>query len=230
MTVLNDQLYLMLILVASFLLGSIPWGLVISRIFYRIDIREHGSGNIGTTNAMRSLGKGGGIAVFVLDFGKGLLSGVVAVFIYTRFFPWDGGMLISGTLTPPAELHAAIATALAGCTLGHVFSPWLKFRGGKGIAVAVGCLFVTFGWLGAVIELLVFIILVVVTRFVSVGSIAAAVVCPLLALWMFWGSTYAVVACAVVGLVVIWAHRGNIKRLLGGTEPRIGSKQQTDAE
>ena len=230
MTLLTGQLYLLLTLVASFLLGSIPWGLVISRIFYRIDIREYGSGNIGTTNAMRSLGKGGGIAVFVLDFGKGLLSGVLAVFIYTRFFPWGSGMLIPGTLMPPAEMHAAITTALAGCTLGHVFSPWLKFRGGKGIAVAVGCLFVTFGWLGAVIELLVFIILVVVTRFVSVGSIAAAVACPFLALWMFWGSPYAVVACAVVGLVVIWAHRGNIKRLLNGTEPRIGSKRQADTE
>jgi glycerol-3-phosphate acyltransferase PlsY len=215
-------LLLLATLVVTFLLGSIPWGIIISRLLYRTDIREHGSGNIGTTNAMRTLGKRGGSLVFALDFGKGVLAAIIALLMFLYLMPLVG--------LPPEESLLSrsdfLATALIGCVLGHIFSPWLKFRGGKGIAVAVGCLFLTFGWLATLIELVLFIALVLITRRVSVGSIAAAAVCPFMALWLFWNDWLAVVLCSIVGLVIIWAHRGNMRRLLEGTEPRIGDKKE----
>jgi len=203
-----------LILVITFLLGSVPWGLVISKVFYGKDLRKEGSGNIGTTNAIRSMGKVGGYAVFALDFGKGLLSGFIGVWIATAFG------------CDEASVRLATAVAFFGCTYGHIFSPWLGFKGGKGIAVAVGCLFVTFGPVGAIIELLIFAVLVVATKYVSVGSVAAALACPVLALWFFWGNWLGWLLCAVTGLTVVWAHRGNIQRLRDGTERRIGEKKR----
>ncbi len=205
--------------VAAFLLGSIPWGLIISKVFYHTDLREHGSGNIGTTNAIRTMGKVGGYAVFVLDFGKGLLSGLLAWAFAWNFLPGAG--LVPGALV---SYDTMLAVAFLGCTWGHIFSPWLGFKGGKGIAVAVGCLFVTFGWVGACLELLLFAVLVVTTKHVSVGSIAAAVACPFFALYFFWGDWIAWACCTLAALTVIWAHRSNIKRLMSGEESKIGSR------
>ena len=198
---------LVLLAVVCFLLGSIPWGLIISKSVFHTDIREHGSGNIGTTNAMRTMGKKGGAAVFVLDFGKGLLSGLISLFVLAN--------------------STVVALAFLCCTLGHIFSPWLKFKGGKGIAVAVGCLFVTFGVMGALLEIAVFAVVVAISRFVSAGSLAAAIVCPIFAAYYFLFQAFdpiAWVLCLVTALVVIWAHRGNIHRLATGTERRIGDK------
>ncbi len=205
----------------AFLLGSIPFGLIISKVFYHTDIREHGSGNIGTTNAIRTMGKVGGYAVFILDFGKGLLSGVLALAFSWWLLP--GGGLAPGS---PVSYDTMLGISFLACVWGHVFSPWLKFKGGKGIAVAVGCLFMVFGPVGACLELALFIVVVVVTKYVSLGSMAAAVACPFLALFFFWGAWPTVVLCALVGLTVLWAHRENISRLRAGTESRVGSKKR----
>lgn len=200
----------------SFLLGSIPWGLIISKVVYHTDIREHGSGNIGTTNAMRTMGKAGGIAVFLLDFGKGLVSGALGVAAMN---------LVASDALIGSVLMGAIATM--GCTLGHIFSPWLHFRGGKGIAVAIGALCMTFGPLGAFIEVFcIFAPLVLITRYVSVGSIASAALCPAIACFLFWGQWPAIVLYGLTGATVVWAHRANIKRLMAGTESRIGAKKR----
>ncbi len=205
--------------VVTFLLGSVPWGLVISKLVYHTDIREHGSGNIGTTNALRTMGKAGGAAVFVLDFGKGVVSGLLALAALRFLVP--GG----GTDAAAALRGDYLALAFLGCVWGHIFSPWLKFKGGKGIAVAVGCLFVVFGWQGACLELLVFIVVVALTRYVSAGSLAAAVAFPFLSLYFFWGDWLAWAFCLLAAAAVIWAHRGNIARLRAGNENRIGKKK-----
>lgn len=218
---MSPALVLLGVFVISFLLGSIPWGLIISRVFYHTDIREHGSGNIGTTNAMRTMGKVGGGAVFLLDFGKGLLSGVVAMVALWFFVPGGGLTSASGV-----TYDFMMAAATAGCTLGHIFSPWLGFKGGKGIAVAIGCLFMSFGVVAACLELLIFIVLVVATRYVSVGSIAAAAACPFFACVLFWGDWAAIACFALVAVVVVWAHRGNIERLREGSERRIGDTKE----
>ena len=194
-----------------FLLGSIPWGVIISRVFFKTDVRAHGSGNIGTTNAIRAMGKVGGYAVFVLDFGKGLASGGIAL------------ALAHGDSSLAQLLCGA---SFWGCTWGHIFSPWLKFKGGKGIAVAIGNLFITFGPVGAIIELAIFAVLVVATRYVSVGSIASAAACPFIALYFYWGNWPAWAFVTVGALTVVWAHRENIGRLRAGTESRVGSKSK----
>lgn len=208
------------VFVVSFLLGSIPWGVIISKVFYHTDIREHGSGNIGTTNAMRTMGKVGGSAVFVLDFGKGIVSGLIAAAAAAMF---GGGMSLSGHVIGYDDF---VTVAFLGCVWGHIFSPWLKFKGGKGIAVAVGSLFFTFGPVGALLELALFIVIVALTRYVSAGSIAAAVACPFFSLYFFWGEWAAWALCTVAALTVIWAHRSNIERLRSGTERRIGDKKK----
>ncbi len=211
--------------VVSFLLGSVPWGLVISSLVYHKDLRSEGSGNIGTTNAMRSLGKVGGAAVFILDFGKGLLSGYLGIVAYTWILQQEAATALDPeiwTLFP----GWCMALAFAGCVLGHIFSPWLHFRGGKGIAVAVGALFIVYGALGACIELAFFGILVAATRYVSVGSIAAALLCPFFAFYFYWGNWAAACLISFTALVVVWAHRANISRLRAGNENRIGSKKK----
>ena len=176
--------YLILSFIVSFLLGSIPWGVIVSKLAFHKDIREEGSGNIGTTNAFRAMGKAGGAVVFLLDFGKGVLSGWLAAWV---FAPAIAGVAVDGTAAEGQALLAAfgptgvnpvslcLALAFAGCTLGHIFSPWLKFHGGKGIAVAAACLLFVYGPVGFFIEIAVFALGILITRCVSVGSIAAAV-------------------------------------------------------
>ena len=204
--------------IVSFLLGSIPWGLVISRVFYGKDLRKEGSGNIGTTNAIRSMGKVGGYAVFVLDFGKGLLSAYIATLV--------AGWAAGGAPVDEGVLKLLLALSFAGCVWGHVFSPWLGFKGGKGIAVAIGNLFISFGVVGAIIELAIFIVLVPTTKYVSVGSIASALACPFMSLYFFWGHWIAWLFMAAPALTIVWAHRENIARLRNGTERRIGEKKK----
>ena len=224
----------------DFTLGSIPWGVVISKIFYRKDLRDEGSGNIGTTNAFRAMGKKGGVAVFVLDFGKGLLAGwigtlfagLVSAELLTIY--QGTGLLMKASANVwwygPANVAAlAMALAFAGCTLGHIFSPWLGWKGGKGIAVAAACLVFVFGPVGFLIEVACFVIGIAVTRCVSVGSIAAAVACPLLALYFYWGQWVPWLIILATAGVVVWAHRANIQRLRAGTENKIGSKKKAEA-
>lgn len=206
------------IFIISFFLGSIPSGEIIGRIFFSKDIRETGSGNIGTTNAIRALGKTGGIAVFLLDFAKGIVASLIAVMLCSaHMMPQGGqGLLVS--------INDCLAVSFLGAAYGHIFCPWLKFHGGKGIAVSVGSLFIVFGPIGALIELFGFVVVCLFTKYVSAGSLTAACICPFLALWIFWGDWIAVALCTIVALTVIWAHRSNIDRLRSGTENRIGSQ------
>lgn len=199
---------------ACFLIGSVPWGLIISKAFFGQDVRKAGSGNIGTTNVMRTVGKRGGAAVFALDFGKGLLSGFL-------------GTLVASWVAPELS-GVAIAAAFLGCVWGHIFSPWLGFKGGKGIAVAIGCLFLTFGVAWSLVELASFVVVVAATRYVSAGSLVAAVLCPFIALHEYWGDWVAFALIAAAAITVVWAHRSNIGRLVRGEERRIGSKKSAE--
>ncbi|WP_286143594.1 glycerol-3-phosphate acyltransferase [Adlercreutzia caecimuris] len=227
--------YLILSFIVSFLLGSIPWGVIISKLAFKKDLRDEGSGNIGTTNAMRTLGKAGGAAVFALDFGKGIAAGALAAYLIAPAIarvPVDAssadGQALLAAFGPAGvnPVSLAMALAFAGCTLGHIFSPWLKFKGGKGIAVAAACLLFVYGPVGFLVEIIVFAGGIALTRCVSVGSIAAAVVCPFLGLYFYWGHWVAWVIILATALVVIWAHRANIGRLRAGTENKIGSKKK----
>ena len=214
-----------IVFVVAYLLGSISWGLVISRVFYKVDLREHGSGNIGATNAVRVLGKVGYV-VFVLDFVKGILAGLTAKLIVPH--------VAGGAGFTTWELEALLlGISLLACMWGHVFNPWLHFKGGKGIAVAGGCLVMVFGIWGCLAEVALFVIVALATRYISAGSISAAVFCPFVSLFIYViqapaGSSPSWVnfaCCLIAGATAIWAHRSNIKRLMSGTENRMGSKK-----
>ena len=210
---------LALLFVCAFLLGSIPWGVIVSKLAFRKDIRDEGSGNIGATNALRAMGKRGGASVFLLDAAKGVAAGALGCLLWPHW--------VDAAALDVLDARALCgAVALVGCVWGHIFGPWLKFKGGKGISVAFGCLFFTLGPLGALIELGVFIVFVAATRYVSLGSIMAAVALVPLAVWMLWGSWAAIVLCVLAAATVIWAHRGNISRIAHGTESKLSFKKK----
>lgn len=192
----------LLFLLLAYLLGSLPTGYLVGR-FRGIDLREHGSGNLGATNVYRVLGAAAAAPVVVVDVAKG--------FVAAWFLPgWDG----------TAGTGLAVAYGLAAI-LGHVWPFALRFRGGKGVATGAGVL-LALAPLATLVALLVWIGIVSLTRYVSVASIATATLVPLLAL-VFDAPGATVWFCAVVALFVWWTHRENIRRLAAGTEHRFGS-------
>jgi len=184
--------------VIGYLLGSIPFGLLLTRVAGTADLRSIGSGNIGATNVLRTGRKGLAAATLLLD----MLKGTVAV-------------IIAGSLGGP---NAAMLAAL-GAFLGHLFPVWLKFRGGKGVAVYIGVLLGLF-WPAAVVFCLVWLATAVTSRYSSLSALVASVVTPLF-LWWFGHAALASLF-AVLTLLLFYMHRENIKRLQAGTEGRIG--------
>lgn len=215
----------LLVCLVSFLLGSIPFGLIVSRLLYGKDIREYGSGNIGSTNALRTLGKKAGGIVFALDCLKGLLAAALSLaclhFWYS--FPSYALPLLFPKIPAGAALDASLVltlTLLSACA-GHIFSPWLSWKGGKGVAVALGCLLLVFGPILALFELAIFGIVAAKTRMVSLASLTSVLICPLIALVIFWGHWSSILACFMVTILIFWAHRSNIKRLLNKEESKL---------
>jgi glycerol-3-phosphate acyltransferase PlsY len=200
----------LLILAMAYLLGSIPFGYLLVRFFRKEDIRAIGSGNIGATNVARSGAKGLGVLTLFLD----ALKGAVAVLIAAHFAPPVDG----------APSNLAIAAAVVA-VLGHVFPVWLGFKGGKGIATALG-VFLALVWPVGVASFGVFLVIVLLTRLVSLGSIVAAASIPLLALLLIPAHTPALLlGLSLISLTSILKHHANIARLLHGQEPRFGQKK-----
>ena len=215
-------LHSLLIVAASYLLGSIPTGYLLVRFFRKQDIRTLGSGNIGATNVIRSGAKGLGAATFLLD----VLKGAAAV--------WVGGWL-AGAIFPPIPLHNAQALAALCAVLGHMYPIWLGLRGGKGVATAFGVFTVIAPW-AALGSICVFIVVFALSRYVSLGSILGAIAFPFFA-WFTapygtpWTRGYVIMT--IVGLVaamIVLKHRQNIQRLLAGTEYRFGSAKKAASE
>lgn len=201
--------YIVTALVA-YLLGSIPTGYLVAKA-RGVDIRTVGSGNIGATNAFRVLGKGLGIFVLLMD----ALKGWVAVQI---------GAALVNQLLPGAPIEYLRITAAICAILGHNFTCWLGFKGGKGIATSAGVLLALVP-LALAIILSIFIILFVTTRYVSVGSVAAAFSLPF-ATWFTTRETGLTIVTGAMGALAILKHRKNIQRLLNGTENRIQFKKK----
>ena len=209
---MNDTVFLVLSLGIAYLLGSVPFGYILVRTFRGEDIRSSGSGNIGATNVARSGAKGLGIATLVLDTLKGWL----AVYIAQRLALHYG-------LFPQGYDVAALAGLFA--VLGHMFPVWLGFRGGKGVATALGVFLALVPGI-TLVGVLVFAAVVALTRFVSLGSIIGAAVLGILAA-CFDGRHRVIVDVVylAIALLVIWKHSGNIARLRAGTESRFGQKR-----
>lgn len=207
-----------LIALAAYLLGSIPTGFLVAKA-KGIDIRKVGSGNIGATNALRVLGKPAGITVLLVDALKGWLAvAVVAGWVLQR---WT-----SGTPTDDDFVLARIIASVCA-VLGHNYTCWLRFKGGKGIATSAGVLTALVPW-SLVIILSIFIILTAATRYVSVGSVAASFTLPF-ATWFTTHNWTLTAVTGAMGLLAIFKHKGNIQRLINGTEPRIGQPKAGDS-
>ncbi len=203
-----------LIPIAAYLLGSIPFGILLAKLFGGGAVRKAGSGNIGATNVARVAGPLAGILTLIFDTAKGAAAVWFAGRVTNENATW---MMIAGFVV----------------LLGHCFPVWLKFKGGKGVATALG-VFLALCPLAAISALLLFILCVAYWRYVSLGSVAAAAAMPLL-IYFLWAPHHAPpiivnVGTLAIALLVIYKHDGNLQRLVEGTEPRFSFGKKKEAE
>ena len=196
----------LLALLLGYLLGSIPFGLLLTRLSGAGDIREIGSGNIGATNVLRTGKKGLAAATLLLDMGKG----TAAVILADMLFPGN------------------VATPALGALVGHLYPVWLKFAGGKGVATYFGiilafCILGQLHWAAAAAYAVIWLGILVATRFSSLAGISAALLTPVAAALL--GRFDLALLFLGFGLLVFWKHRQNLERLFAGTEPRVGRKR-----
>jgi len=194
----------LLLVLAGYLLGSIPFGLILAKVLGGKDVRQHGSGNIGATNVSRVAGPLAGILTLVLDAAKG----AVAVWLAARFTD-----------------HRASAMIFAGLAalIGHCFPVWLRFRGGKGVATALG-VFLALSPLAALAGFVLFLLVLLFWRYISLGSLTAAAAMPLL-LYFLWAPGHAPPLVITLGtlfaaVLIFYKHASNLQRLVHGTEPK----------
>jgi glycerol-3-phosphate acyltransferase PlsY len=198
---------LIALLIAAYLIGSVPFAIVSSRLFGLADPRKYGSGNPGATNVLRSGNKPAALLTLIGDCAKGW------------FAVWLAGQLG----------FSPVETALAGLAafLGHIFTIFLRFNGGKGVATALGVLAGISGWL-ALATLAIWIVAAFLTRYSSVAALAAAIVAPVVSITLL-GANLTVAIVAIMSALLIWRHSANIRRPLDGTEGRIGgAKKEPD--
>lgn len=222
----------------AYLLGSIPFGYILVKLFLKQDIRTTGSGNIGATNVARSGRKGLAVATLLLDAGKGYLAVAAAQFInFTKVMDWAYRNIDAspGVEHPwssmPVPVLNSMAIAALFAILGHCFPVWLKFKGGKGVATAVGA-FLGISSLAVLASLVVFAVVFATTRFVSLSSVIATAMFPVAVLFLDRDSaTFLSFAITVLcSLVIILKHHSNIRRLLNGAEPKFGVKKTVPAD
>lgn len=193
----------------AYLAGSIPTAVWYGKIFHGIDVRQHGSGNAGATNSLRTLGKKAGIIVLIVDFLKGFLAVKAASLLST-------------------ETHSILPLIMGlAVIIGHIFPIFAQFRGGKGVATAMGVLVATFPWaaLGCV---LTFMIVVFITKYVSLASLLGALAFPIQLNFNLWNDNadkYSIGFASVIFVILLIMHRENIQRLIQGTESKFGAKK-----
>lgn len=211
-----------IVVIVGYLLGSIPFGFVLVKLFRGEDVRSTGSGNIGATNVARTGSKKLAIATLALDTIKGVAAVAIAAWIASSGYNNCSDV----PCTQPTRLMAAAALA---AVLGHMFPVWLKFKGGKGVATALGVFLVLFSK-AVLVSLAIFIIVVIVTRYVSLGSILGAIAFPVAAYFLGstdWGT---LLPASVIALLVVLKHHANIGRLLAGNENRFGTPKPSATE
>lgn len=205
---------LLAIPVAAYFLGSIPFGLILTKILGGVDVRKVGSGNIGATNVARAAGLSAGVLTLVLDVAKGA-----------------GAVLLAEKLSHDSALWMMAAAPAA--LLGHCFPVWLKFKGGKGVATAAGA-FALLSPLACLAAIVLFLLVVIFWRYVSLGSVSAAAAMPLL-IYFLWAPRHAPPLAVTFGtlgvaLLIVYKHRGNLQRLIDGVEPKFSFSKTKGAE
>lgn len=204
---MNELIEILSAAAVGYLLGSVNFSIILSRAKYNDDIRRHGSGNAGMTNTLRTYGKLSAVLVLLGDAAKGALAGYAGYQVAGEM-----GMYIAG-------LFAVV---------GHMFPVFFQFRGGKGVATAAGFILYS-NYVLCLALAVVFLLVIAVSRYVSLGSITVAVLYPFAALYLIWREWWMLdwlepLCPVLMAVLVIWAHRGNIKRLLSGTENKLGQK------
>ncbi len=209
----------MLLLLLGYLIGSLPTGYLVGRI-KGVDIRKVGSGNIGATNVLRVLGVKLGVLVLLIDICKGILACFLGAYLLQQ--------ISTQTALVPVKITTDPALVLLlggiGAILGHSFTCWLKFRGGKGVATTAG-VFLAVVPIPTAIVVGIFLLVTWISRYVSLGSICAAIALPL-CVYFFHASTALIVLTTLCAIVVIVRHKSNIRRLIAGTENKIGAKSK----
>lgn len=208
------RMTLLAIPVAAYLFGSIPFGLILAKLFGGTDVRKSGSGNIGATNVARVVGPLAGVLTLALDLGKGAAAVLFAEKLSSDSAAW---MMI-----------AAFAALI-----GHCFPVWLKFKGGKGVATAAG-VFLVLSPKACLVAVVLFLLVVIFWHYVSLGSVFAAATMPLL-IYFLWAPHHApplvvTFGALAVALLVIYKHRGNLQRLIEGAEPKFSFSKNKDGE
>ncbi len=193
------------VIAVAYLIGSLPFSFLVARAFGVHDVRQVGSGNVGATNVLRSAGKVAGALALVLDVGKGAAAAALA-----------------GRLAPGEAALPAVAAVAA--VVGHMFPVWLRFRGGKGVATGLGA-FAPLAPVAALGAFAVFVLAALATRFVSLGSVAGGVALGAVALALR-GPDPVAIAAALTAALVVFRHRSNLRRILGGTERRMGQPKE----
>ncbi|MDR3091491.1 MAG: glycerol-3-phosphate 1-O-acyltransferase PlsY [Clostridiales bacterium] len=208
-------MFRLICLCLGYALGCFQFAYILGRAFYKIDIREHGSGNAGATNAVRTMGARAGLAVFFLDLLKGAAGFLLASFIF------KSGSAVTADISGLGLLPGLYAAA--GVVLGHCFPFYMGFRGGKGIAACAGVIMFT-DWRVALTAYALTLLVIAVTRYVSAGSLCLTLAVP--ALMIIWGYPAECTAVALVITAVAWfRHRGNISRLLKGEERKFNFRK-----
>jgi len=193
------------VVAVAYLIGSIPFSFLVARAFGVEDVRRVGSGNVGATNVLRSAGKAAGALALLLDLGKGAAA-----------------TALTGRLAPGDAVLPAVAAVAA--VVGHMYPVWLRFEGGKGVATGLGA-FAPLAPMGALFALLAFALTAAATRYVSLGSVAGGVAMAAFA-FASRGPDPVAVAAALTAVLVVFRHRSNLRRILGGTESRVGPPKE----
>lgn len=198
--------------VAGYLLGAIPFSLVIGKTFFKIDLRQFGSGSLGTTNTLRVLGGRAALAVLLLD----ALKGTCAV--------WVAWLLVPTSVFGASTHSWALVVGTFAAIFGHAFSPYIDFKGGKGVATTAGAV-LAMQPIVACILIVLFIIIVYSTRYVSVASMVVATLYPIMVL-VFYRELPFILFAFIAAILIIWLHRANIVRLIAGEESKISIKHR----
>ena len=212
-----------LLLAIAYLLGSFPTGYLIGRMA-GIDIRQHGSGSTGATNVWRNVGKFAGISVFVIDFAKGAIA--VYLMMQANWLQESFGLMAANTDSNIGDANLSLFVIGAGmlALIGHSCPVWLGFKGGKSVATGVGILFML-NWLVAIASFSVWLAIMAIWRTVSISSIAAAAIAPVL-MWTLQTNISYSIFVTVGCTFIIWLHRSNIERIINGTEFSFKSDSQ----
>lgn len=211
---MHSSLTFVAIPLAAYFLGSIPFGLILAKVVGGADIRKSGSGNIGATNVTRVVGPLAGVLTLLLDIGKGA-----------------GAVLLAEKLSNDSATWMMVAAFAA--LVGHCFPVWLKFKGGKGVATAGG-IFLMLSPLACLAAFILFLLVVIFWRYVSLGSVSAAAAMPLL-IYFLWAPRHAPPLVVTIGalaasLLIIYKHGGNLQRLVEGAEPKFSFSKKKDAQ